>query len=128
MIIRIRSDSKDYYIHFNRKIGMNSGTLEGGNQVLVSSRIPGTGLAVSYLVAKLSGGGVFNIPNFNRSATTLAVVVSSISLGTVPARATVSIQSVLSLPPTTVDPTLSSPTTRAPTRRATKKRKRKRFH
>ncbi|KAI2496201.1 Gametolysin peptidase M11 [Fragilaria crotonensis] len=123
MIIRIRSTSKDFYIHFNRKIGMNSGTLEGGNQVHVSTRSPGTGLAVSYLLAKVSGGGMFTIPNFNGSGKELSVVVSSISLGTVPARATVSIQFALPPPPTTGSDR-SSPTTKAPTA----KKKRKRFH
>ena len=97
MIIRIRSNSKDYYIHFNRKIGLNSGTLEGGDQVLVSFRAPGTGLAISYLLAKVRSGGTFTVPNFNGSGKTLKVAVSRISLGTVPARATVSIQ--LARPP-----------------------------
>jgi hypothetical protein len=124
MIIRIRSKSKDYYIHFNRKIGMNSGTLEGGNQVLVSSRAPGTGLEISYLLAKLSRGGKFTIPKFNGSRSALTVVVSSISLGTVPARATVSIQFGLLTTPTPGEPALSSPTPRSP---AAAKKKRK-FH
>ena len=113
MIIRICSSSKDYYVHFNRKIGMNSGTLEGGNQVLVSSRVPGTGLAVSYLVAKLSGGGMYTIPILNGSGKALTVLVSSISLGAVPARATVSIQFGF-------DPIAHSPTTKAPTPRKKK--------
>ncbi|KAI2496202.1 Gametolysin peptidase M11 [Fragilaria crotonensis] len=116
MIIRIRASSKDFYIHFNRKIGMNSGTLEGGNQVHVSTRVPGTGLAVSYLLAKISSGGTYTLPILNSSGKALTVVVSSISLGTIPARATVSIQFGL-------NPTVRSPATPAPTKKKKKNNK-----
>ena len=57
MIIRIQSSSTDIYVSFNRKIGINSGTQEGGDQVLVATRAPGTGYAASLLVAKLSATG-----------------------------------------------------------------------
>jgi hypothetical protein len=40
--IRIRS-SEDYFVDFNRKIGSNFETLEGGDQVMVSTRAPGLG-------------------------------------------------------------------------------------
>jgi hypothetical protein len=91
MIVRIRS-TMDYYVHFNRKIGRNSGTMEGADQVLVSSRIPETGLAVSSLLAKLSSGGEFTIPNFMKSTLSLKIVVTAINMKTVPARASVSVQ------------------------------------
>lgn len=91
MIIRIRSSTDDC-VHFNRRIRINAGTQEGGDVVLVSSREPGIGFAQSYLLAKLSKGGVFAIPHFNGSSASLKITVTSINLTTVPAKATISVQ------------------------------------
>jgi len=60
---------KDYYVSFNSKVGggdddMNSGTVEGGNQVLVHQRSQGTGYSVSKLLAKLSANGEYTIQNY----------------------------------------------------------------
>lgn len=60
--IKIGTSDTDYYVSFNRKIGINSGTVEGANQVLVHSRPTGTGYAESKLLAKLNAGGSFEIP------------------------------------------------------------------
>ena len=46
MIIRIQSSVNDVYVNFNRKIGINSGTQEGGDQVLVTTRATGAGYAL----------------------------------------------------------------------------------
>jgi hypothetical protein len=90
MIVRIIS-ATDTYIHFNRKVGSNAGTQEGGDKVLVTTRSTGlAGNAQSTLVAKLSTGDVFTIPNFNGTSYTLSISVNSISTGTAPARASVS--------------------------------------
>ena len=80
MIIRIRS-SLDYYIHFNRQIGMNSETQEAGNnQVLVASRPTGLDNKVSNLLAKELGmGGVYTISKFNGSSSALTITVRSIN-------------------------------------------------
>jgi len=51
----------DYYVFFNRAAGFNSGTLEGQNQVCVTSK-NGSGFGKSDLVAKLSTGGLFETP------------------------------------------------------------------
>ncbi|KAI2488977.1 Gametolysin peptidase M11 [Fragilaria crotonensis] len=110
MIIRIRSSATDTYVSFNRKIGINSGTREGGDQVLVATRAPGTGYALSYLQAKLSANGIYTVPNFNGSTNMLRIIVNSIVTSTTPARANVSIDLV----PQTAAPT-NAPT-RAPTR------------
>lgn len=59
--IRITSSSNDYYVSFNRQTGINSGTLEGGDQVLVHERTSGNGYATSKLLAKLNAGGNYNI-------------------------------------------------------------------
>ena len=98
MIIRIRGYT-DYYVRFNRKIGMNNGTQEGGNPVLVASRARGTGLAISDLVAKLSSGESFTIPNFNYSTVSLTLAVAEIDVQALPARANISVQFALSAPP-----------------------------
>lgn len=91
MIIRIRS-SLDYYIHFNRKSGNNFETLEGGDQVMVSTRAPGIGYAKSNLVAKLSANGSYTFPIVNEDNTRLVILVQKIDTRIVPARASISIQ------------------------------------
>ncbi|KAI2498223.1 Gametolysin peptidase M11 [Fragilaria crotonensis] len=115
MIIRLRS-SVDYYVHFNRQIGMNEGTREAGNNVLVTRRATGTGYAFSYLLAKLSAGGVYTISNFNGSNKALSIVVRSIRTDTIPGRANISVRFGPSPAPTrspTRSPTISQ--TPAPT-------------
>jgi hypothetical protein len=92
MIVRIVTSTADTYVHFNRKIGMNSGTQEGGDQVLVTTRNTGTGYAESNLVSKMSTGSVYTIPNFNGSPNSLVIRVVLISTSTVPGRANISIQ------------------------------------
>lgn len=61
VILKIEGGQKDYYIGFNRKIGINSGTVEGGDQVTVVERDSANGDIFAYrnswLVAKLSAGG-----------------------------------------------------------------------
>ncbi|KAL3762703.1 hypothetical protein ACHAWU_001648 [Discostella pseudostelligera] len=52
------ASATDYYVAFNRKIGINSGTQEAGNQVtVVKAGGEGSSYAESDLVAKLSVGG-----------------------------------------------------------------------
>ena len=96
MIIRIRNAyaNRDTYVHFNRKIGMNSGTLEGGNEVLVSYRAGGVDYKVSNLVAKLNANGVYTIDNIGGTTKSVKITVNSINTSSTPARAKVSIQLV----------------------------------
>ncbi|KAI2504196.1 Gametolysin peptidase M11 [Fragilaria crotonensis] len=114
MIIRIQSSSTDTYVSFNRRIGINSGTQEGADQVLVVTRAPGTGYALSNLVAKLSASGIYTVPNFNGSTSTLRITVNSIVTSTTPGRANISIDLI---PQTTNAPTRAP--TRLPTRSPT---------
>jgi len=51
-VIELVGSSTNFYVAFNRKSGMNSQTLEGGDQVLVT-KYKGTGYGASDLVAKL---------------------------------------------------------------------------
>ena len=59
------SSANDYYIGWNHKVGVNSGVVEAGDQVTVVTRAktsPADGYAQSWLVGKLSAGGVFQDP------------------------------------------------------------------
>jgi hypothetical protein len=96
MIIRIQNDfaNNDTYVHFNRQIGMNSETKEGGDQVLVSTRTGGVDYAPSNLTAKLNASGVYTINDIGGNGDALTITVNSINTSSTPARAKVSIQLV----------------------------------
>merc|ERR1712157_526046 len=111
--IQIPGDTEDFYVTFNRKSGINSGTVEGGNQVFVHKRPTGNGYGESDLVAKLNAGG-------NYDGASLSVTVLSIDLSSTPPHASVQIGSSTPAPniPPTPSPTNSptpSPTTPSPT-------------
>lgn len=84
MIVKILTTTTgdDYYIHFNRKIGFNSGSLEGGNQVLVAKRKKGNGYGESTLIGKLNVGSVHVEGNFQESGSAMTVTFNSVSDGT----------------------------------------------
>ena len=86
--------STDYYVWFNRKTGTgtNSGTKEGGNQVMIS-RAGGEGqsYAESELLAKMSAGGSYTLENFDGSGLDLALTVNSIDATADPGYADVTI-------------------------------------
>jgi len=73
------STGNEYYVHFNRKEGFNSGTKESGNQVLVVSRPEGVGYGASLLQAKLSTNDQYTIQNFG-SYGSLTISVGAITL------------------------------------------------
>ena len=117
MIIRIRNDfaNTDTYVHFNRKIGFNSETLEGGNQVLVGYRKSGVGYGSSTLAAKLNANGVYTINNIGGTQGSVRITVNSINTSSTPARANISIQ-LVGQPTLAPTPTPTPvPTTAAPT-------------
>ena len=93
MIIRIQdaNTNTDTYVHFNRQIGFNSETQEGGDQVLVSTRSGGVGYAQSNLKAKLSAGGVYTTNTIGGNGASLTITVHSIDTSTTPARANISV-------------------------------------
>ena len=62
----------DYYISFNGASGINSGTKEGANKVLVHKRSSGTGRAYSYLDRQISSG-------FSYTDAPLDITVNTIS-------------------------------------------------
>jgi len=110
---------------FNRRSGINSGTVEGGDQVIINSAGgEGNNYAESELLAKLSQSGSYTISNFDGTGFDLTVTVTQINLsGTAYADITVSVEGTAS--PTTANPTKSptsspssspssSPTTASP--------------
>jgi hypothetical protein len=110
MIVRIITSTTDIYIHFNRKVGMNSETEEGEDQVMVTTRKTGLDHAENtYLVSKMSTDDVYTIPDFDGSAISLEIRVISITTETVPGRAEISIQYDGTLAPVSLP--VSSPVT-----------------
>jgi hypothetical protein len=66
--------STDYYVNFNRRSGINSETVEGGNQVtVVKAQGEGKGYSESELVAKLNAGNTYTIENFDGATATIQV-------------------------------------------------------
>eukprot|EP00547_Thalassionema_nitzschioides_P007125 CAMPEP_0194213942 /NCGR_PEP_ID=MMETSP0156-20130528/14882_1 /TAXON_ID=33649 /ORGANISM="Thalassionema nitzschioides, Strain L26-B" /LENGTH=981 /DNA_ID=CAMNT_0038942091 /DNA_START=51 /DNA_END=2996 /DNA_ORIENTATION=+ len=102
VLIKIPQEAtgNNYYINFNRAVGMNADTQDGIDQVLItSSRWDPYGDNVSdlagysYLKAKLSAGESYTIANFNnKPGLTLTVDVHAIDLSTTPATADLSIE------------------------------------
>lgn len=94
VVLKIETGTdEDYFVNFNRRNGINSGTREGGNQVLVTKQgTNGVGYSVSYLQAKLTSGRSFTIPNFGESGRPVYIKVDQINLNSSPAYADVSVE------------------------------------
>jgi len=108
--------STDYYVNFNRKTGINSGTVEAGNQVtVVEQGGEGTGYAESSLKAKLGNGGIYTISNFDGSGQDATIVVNSINTNVNPGFANVSICIGPCTSPTPIPNITPSPMTLTPT-------------
>lgn len=60
VLLKIEGRSYDWYVSFNRRSGINSGTKEGANQVLIHRREKGTGYSTSKLMAKRGSGGKYS--------------------------------------------------------------------
>ena len=84
VIVQIPGGTEDWYVSFNRKTGINSGTPEGGNQVLVHKRSSSSGYGKSDLMAKLNSGNTY-------SGAPLQITVNAINLSANPAVASVTI-------------------------------------
>jgi len=83
MNIKFTEGSKDYYVSFNKKSGINSDTREYGNQVLVHSRSPGSGYATSVLEAHLTAGGSYTVGSTSFTVGTIGNT-AQINFGTAP--------------------------------------------
>ncbi len=73
IMAKINDGIDDWYVSFNRGTGINSGTVEGRDQVLVHKRPQGTGFAQSYLMAKLNAGSTYNGITVDGSAVPVTV-------------------------------------------------------
>jgi hypothetical protein len=91
VVLKVEGNALDYYVGFNRKAGINSGTNEGGNQVTIQERDQGTGYAPSKLIAKLSSGNEHTIPDFGSSGRDVVIKVTSIDTTANPPKATVEV-------------------------------------
>ena len=79
VLLKISGAQMNMFVNFNSKRGINQGTQEGANQVLVVSRVQGKrdSFAVSDLVAKLSSGDSFNFKNYEISVGEVDVVAGT---------------------------------------------------
>ena len=94
VVIKLNTaSSTDFYMSFNRQTGINSGTREAGNQVLIQ-RAAGEGTsyyAESELLAKMVTGNTFTLGNFDGSGYDLQVTVDNINTAVSPGYADVTI-------------------------------------
>lgn len=66
VVVKVEGHTRDYYVGYNRKIGINSGTNEFGDLVAIQSSV-GTGKRTSELEAGLISGTEFEIPDFGEA-------------------------------------------------------------
>jgi hypothetical protein len=52
VVLQIQTASLDYYVAYNRKTGVNAGTQEGGNQIMITTCSSGTGYTPSFARCK----------------------------------------------------------------------------
>ena len=94
VIIKIEGhdDGNDYYVAFNRKVGMNKGSSQHGQKVIITSKESSKRIdLLSYKEASLSSGEFYAIEKFGGSKFTLVIEINDISLGSSPAYADISI-------------------------------------
>jgi len=104
-----RLSGSDLFLMYNKKTGINIGTVEGGNMVMVvEANGEGTAYAESELVAKLSASQSYTAPNYLGNGEDL--VISVLSIG-----ATADVRIEYGGLCTTANPTPSVPTTPLPT-------------
>jgi surface protein len=89
VVVKLETGSPDFYIYFNRKIGINSEVREYGDHVMVVSQ--GDNPSQSWIVATFNTTGSYIITNAGGSKFDITVAVSSINLLSNPAKATVSV-------------------------------------
>jgi hypothetical protein len=95
VVFKLETGSTDYYISFNRRIGINSEVQEYGDHVMVVSQGDNPG-SQSWIVTKFNTVGDYTISNIGESTFDMIISVSSMNLWTNPATATVSIKRIVS--------------------------------
>lgn len=77
VLIQLQSTgTQDYYIGFNGKQGSNSGTVEHGNRVLITTK---AATGASEKIANLGAGQSYTIANYDGSGRDVTVSVTAIS-------------------------------------------------
>jgi hypothetical protein len=77
VLIQLQSTGiEDYYIGFNGKQGSNSGTVEHGNRVLITTK---AATGHSEKIANLGAGQSYTIANYDGSGRDVTVSVTSVS-------------------------------------------------
>jgi len=104
VILQIQGDVH-WYVNFNRRIGMNLGTLEAGNMVLVHSHSAGDDFAVSTLKSKMIQGCTYD-------AAPLLITVNKINTSADPVYADITIG--VSQAPVLNAPVSNAPVSQAP--------------
>lgn len=98
-----RSSGRDLFLMYNKKTGVNSGTVEGGNTVMiVEADGEGTSYGQSWLMAKLGAGGSKTFTNYLGDGRDLVVTVPSIGSA---ARVKIEFGGLCSTNPPTPNPT-----------------------
>lgn len=87
VLLKVQGKQTDVFINFNAKKGINQGTQDGGNQVLVVSRLRGKrdSFAVSDLRAKLSAGDSFSFEGYTISVGNINIVAGTAKVSVLPA-------------------------------------------
>ena len=125
VVVKVESgQSTDLFVGFNRATGVNKDTADAQDQVTVTQAgSDGIGYSQSYLMAKLSQGQSFVVPNWRRTGFDLTIHVKTIDLKASPAYADI----IMTFgdprdPPTTKNPTRqpSKMPTLKPTRQPSK--------
>lgn len=97
----------DFYVNFNRQTGMNSGTLNGGDEVIVTTQGgDGESYSRSTKLANLVEGEEYVIDDFGSSGLMVSIIVNTINVIATPGYAVVTITTLVSgpTPPPTTNP------------------------
>ena len=91
MLVQVTGGSTIDYVAFNRKTGMNDGTRDGEDKVVITQT---GGRWPSTLVAKLTKGDQYVTPKYGRSGNDIIIAVKKMSLNLTQALAHISITNV----------------------------------
>ena len=94
MFLKLDNGGDDFFIGFNRAIGMNVDQLEGADEVTVTQSSAGSSARSSSLQAKLGAGQSFTISNIKGSGTDALIEVIAIDIATAPAVARVRMSNI----------------------------------
>lgn len=77
VVLKIESGDRDLYVGYNRRKGINRGTQQGIDKILVVEQ--GEGYSQSYKLRQLSLGETFTVSNFRSTDQNLVIRFTSVS-------------------------------------------------